>query len=242
MASTPLSHYLPDSQLYPQLRDARAEIWHDYVNHPFVAQLADGTLPEGCFRHYLSQDYLFLIQFARAYALAAYKADSLADIRNAAAGMSAILDTEIGLHVDYCAGWGLNKDDMEAVPEASATMAYTRYVLEKGLQGDLLDLYVALAPCVIGYGEIGARLADDPNTTLEGNPYASWIAMYAGDEYQDVARAHAEMLDRLWQERAGSGRVRQLVTTFAQATQLEVDFWQMGLDAPYVETGESLAP
>lgn len=231
MATGILSHYLPEYRLYSQLRDSAAATWQAYVAHPFVAQLAAGTLPEACFRHYLGQDYLFLIQFARAYALAAYKADTLTEIRTAAAGMSAIIDTEIRLHVDYCAGWDLDQDDMEALPEASATMAYTRYVLEKGLQGDLLDLYVALAPCVIGYGEIGARLAADAGTRLEGNPYASWIAMYCGDEYQKVARVHAEALDRLWQERAGGARSQQLAATFAQATRLEVDFWQMGLDA-----------
>lgn len=239
MAATALSHYLPDYQLYPQLRDSMAPVWRAYVDHPFVAQLADGTLPEACFRRYLGQDYLFLIQFARAYALAAYKADTLAEIRAAAAGMSAIIDTEIRLHVDYCAGWGLDADDMEALPEASATLAYTRYVLEKGLQGDLLDLYVALAPCVIGYGEIGDRLAKDADTKLEDNPYASWIAMYSGDAYQDVARVHAETLDRLWQERAGGDRVRTLATTFEQATRLEADFWQMGLDAAEAETDET---
>ena len=239
MAPAPLSHYLPDCQLYSQLRDSIAGTLQDYVAHPFVAQLADGTLPQACFRHYLGQDYLFLIQFARAYALAAYKADTLADIRSAAAGMSAIIDTEIRLHVDYCAGWGLNQDDMEALPEASATLAYTRYVLEKGLQGDLLDLYVALAPCVIGYGEIGVRLADDPDTKFEGNPYASWIAMYSGDEYQEVARSHAETLDRLWQERAGQARLRQLTRNFDQASRLEVDFWQMGLDAVGPEIDEA---
>ncbi len=238
MAPAVLSHYLPNYQLYPQLRDAMAEAWQTYVAHPFVVQLAAGTLPEACFRRYLGQDYLFLIHFARAYALAAYKAVTLAEIRAAAAGMSAIIDTEIKLHVDYCAGWGLDQDDMETLPEASATMAYTRYVLERGLQGDLLDLYVALAPCVIGYGEIGARLAGDAGTKLEGNPYASWIAMYAGDKYQDVARDHAETLDRLWQERAGGDRVHQLAATFAQATQLEVGFWQMGLDA--VEADEDI--
>lgn len=240
MAPGSLSYYLPDYQLYPQLRDSKPDAWRAYVTHPFVAQLAVGTLPEACFRHYLGQDYLFLIQFARAYALAAYKSDSLAEIRAAAAGMSAIIDTEIRLHIEYCAGWGLDQDDMEALPEASATMAYTRYVLEKGLQGDLLDLYVALAPCVIGYGEIGARLAADPDTKREGNPYASWIAMYAGDEYQEVARAHAETLDRLWRDRAGGARLSQLVKTFAQATRLEVDFWQMGLDAGAAETADTL--
>lgn len=222
--------YLDDLELFPRLR-AASPGWQRYVAHPFVNGLQDGSLPEKAFRYYLGQDYLFLIHFARAYALAAYKADTLADIRDAAAGMSAIIDTEMALHVEYCAGWGLSKAEMEALPEASATMAYTRYVLEKGHQGDLLDLYVALAPCVIGYGEIGARLTSDPDTKREGNPYATWIDMYAGDDYQPVARAHGEILDRLWARRAGRGRLDGLARVFEEASRLEADFWQMGLDA-----------
>lgn len=223
--------YLDDLELFPKLRSAGADAWSHYVNHAFVAQIAAGSLREAAFRHYLGQDYLFLIHFARAYALAAYKADTLSEIRDAAAGMSAIVDTEMALHVAYCANWGLDEPAMEALPEDSATMAYTRYVLEKGGQGDLLDLYVALAPCVIGYGEIGARLAEDPGTKRDGNPYLSWIEMYAGEEYQNVAKAHGAALDRLWQSRAGGQRLSALSRTFAQATRLEIDFWQMGLDA-----------
>ncbi len=223
--------YLDDLDLFPRLRNVAGDAWSAYVAHPFVAGLADGSLPETSFRHYLGQDYLFLIHFARAYALAAYKADTLAEIRDASAGMSAIVDTEMALHVEYCTAWGLDEAAMEALPEASATMAYTRYVLEKGGQGDLLDLYVALAPCVIGYGEIGARLAADPATKRDSNPYASWIEMYAGEEYQEVARAHGAALDRLWTSRAGGARLESLARTFEQATRLEADFWQMGLDA-----------
>lgn len=222
--------YLDELDLFPRLRESSGS-WDRYVAHPFVEGIRDGSLPEKAFRHYLGQDYLFLIHFARAYALAAYKADSLAEIRAAAAGMSAIVDTEMALHVEYCAGWGLSEAQMEALPEASATMAYTRYVLEKGNQGDLLDLYVALAPCVIGYGEIGAELASDPDTKRDGNAYAPWIEMYAGDEYQPAARAHGETLDRLWQSRAGGARLDDLCRTFEEATRLEADFWQMGLEA-----------
>ncbi|MEK9662543.1 MAG: thiaminase II, partial [Alphaproteobacteria bacterium] len=103
--------------------------------------------------------------------------------------------------------------------------------LEAGLQGDVLDLYVALTPCVLGYGEIGARLGADPATRRDGNPYDTWIAMYAGDEYQGLARAHAATVDRLWRERAGDGRFASLSRIFGQATRLEADFWQMGFDA-----------
>ena len=215
--------------LFARLRAACAPVWSAYTEHGFVRQLADGSLPEPCFRHYLVQDYLFLIHFARAYALAAYKAEALAEIRAAAETLSAIVDTEMSLHVDYCAKWGLTEADMEAAPEAGATMAYTRYVLEKGGSGDLLDLHVALAPCVIGYGEIGARLKADPATKRDGNSYAEWIDVYGGDDYQEVARAAADQLDRLSDRRGGDARFESLVRTFDQATRLEVDFWEMGL-------------
>jgi thiaminase/transcriptional activator TenA len=226
-----MSAYLSDNALFARLRDANRDAWHAYTDHGFVAGLADGTLPEACFRHYLGQDYLFLIHFARAYALAAYKADNLTDMRDAAAAMEGLIGTEMTLHIEYSRGWGLDEAAMAALPEATATMAYTRYVLEAGLQGDVLDLYVALTPCVLGYGEIGARLGADPATRRDGNPYDTWIAMYAGDEYQGLARAHAATVDRLWRERAGDGRFASLSRIFGQATRLEADFWQMGFDA-----------
>ena len=144
--------------------------------------------------------------------------------------MSALVDTEMRLHVGYCAGWGLTEAEMEALPEEPATIAYTRFVLERGMAGDLLDLHVALAPCVIGYAEIGQWLDEDPATLRDGYPYADWIAMYAGADYQMVAAAAAGNLDLLMARRGGSGRLDALVQTFRAATELEIAFWQMGLD------------
>ena len=191
--------------LFSHLRDACADEWRAYTEHAFVRGLADGTLPEACFRYYLGQDYLFLIHFARAYALAAYKADNLGDIRQAAAGLSAIIDVEMALHVEFCTSWGLEEDEMAALPEAEETMAYTRYVLEKGVQGDLLDLHVALAPCMLGYAEIGRALAECPTAHIETNPYTPWIDMYASDEYQSVAADEQATMNRLMAERGGPG-------------------------------------
>lgn len=220
----------PDT-LFERLKAGCAEDWRAYVGHEFVTRLAQGTLHEAAFRRYLIQDYLFLIQFARAYALAVYKSDTLADMRASAAGMSAILDVEMGLHVEYCRRWGLDEAAMAGTEESPECVAYTRFVLERGAAGDILDLHVALAPCVVGYGEIGRRLVDDPRTTLEGNPYRDWIEMYAGEEYQEVARAENALLDRLMERRGGPGRLDSLQRTFRTATRLEADFWQMGLEA-----------
>jgi len=218
-----------DTSLFSRLRDACAVEWQTYTDHPFVRGLGDGSLPEGGFRHYLGQDYLFLIQFARAYGLAVYKADALDDMRAAAASLSAILDIEMELHVKFCAGWGLSEAEMAAQSEDSATMAYTRYVLETGMAGDLLDLHAALAPCIVGYAEIGAALAAKGGGG--DNRYSEWIAMYAGDEYQQVARDEVATIERLGERRGGEARFEALARTFRAATRLEIDFWQMGLDA-----------
>ena len=106
--------------LFPRLRQDCGVGWGAYTDHAFVRRIGDGSLPEAAFRHYLAQDYLFLIHFARAYGLAAYKAEDLEDIRAAAAAVSAIVDVEMGLHVEYCAGWGLSEADMAALPEDPA--------------------------------------------------------------------------------------------------------------------------
>lgn len=224
---------VPPQSLVARLKASCAEDWRAYVEHDFVRGLADASLPEACFRHYLAQDYLFLMHFARAYALAAFKSEALEDMRAAAVMLDALVNGEMSLHVTYCARWGLSEADMLAVPEAPETMAYTRYVLERGLAGDLLDLLVALAPCVVGYAEIGQALADSSGAGTD-SPYREWIATYAGEDFQQVARAAVDQLDRVAARRIGagveaSGRWPSLCQTFAAATRLEAGFWDMGL-------------
>lgn len=209
---------------FERLRSAAGPLWTDFTGHRFVRGLGDGTLPTPAFRRYLTQDYLFLVQFARAYALAGFKAQSLADLRAACDGCAAILG-ELPLHVSFCAGWGLDEPGMAAEPEALETVAYTRFVLDCGAAGDLLDLYAALAPCVLGYAEIGAQLAA---WAVPGNPYADWIATYAGPDYQGAAGTTRNTLARLWTERGGDARVATLQATFNTAVRLETAFWDMG--------------
>ena len=214
--------------LFDRLKAAAAPEWLAYTHHAFTNAMGDGSLPEAAFRHYLVQDYLFLIEFARAYALAIYKAPSLADMREASAGVAAILDVEMDLHVKLCAGWGLSPANLERATAAPEMLAYTRYVLDTGMRGDLVGLKVALAPCVIGYAEIAARLAAVPGALADGNPYRVWIAEYAGDAYQQVAASARAQLDRLGARYATPAREAELVTIFREATRLESDFWEMG--------------
>jgi len=217
--------------LFPRMVKACETAWRAYTRHEFVILLASGDLPEPSFRRYLVQDYLFLLHFARAWGLAIYKSDTLSEMRRAQRLVAATLDVEIGLHIDYCRRWRLSEQTTAAEPEAPATIAYTRYVLDRGLAGDRLDLEVALAPCIVGYAVIAVERMADPNTRLDGNPYREWLEMYAGSEYQGLAREAEAALDDLFARRGGEGRFPSLAASFALATRLEAEFWQMGLDA-----------
>lgn len=205
--------------------------WDAYVRHPFVTGLGDGTLPRAAFLYYLAQDYVFLIHFARAWALAVVKAGTLEEMRAASATVEALVNQEMQLHLRICAEAGLG--DLERTVEAPENLAYTRYVLDSGYSGDLLDLLAALAPCVLGYGEIGARLLAEGGQ----GPYADWIATYGGSDYQQVCRDVGGLIDGALARRLGEAPERlprgaELQGRFATAARLEAGFWDMGLAGP----------
>ena len=98
------------------------------------------------------------------------------------------------------------------------------------MSGDLLDLHVALTPCVIGYAEIAKALVANIKQPLTNHPYREWIGEYAGDAYQAVAQSAREQLTRLAAKSMTAERFPELCGIFAKASRLEADFWQMALD------------
>ncbi|MGB1213730.1 MAG: thiaminase II [Pikeienuella sp.] len=215
---------------FDQWRKAAGATWDAYTRHEFVEGLRDGSLPQAAFLHYLKQDYVFLIHFSRAWALGVVKADTLDEMKACAATVEALVNHEMALHVEVCAAAGIDAAALENTEEKAANLAYTRYVLEAGYSGDFLDLLAALAPCVMGYGEIGARLGREATSDV----YADWINTYAGDEYQGLCRDVGAMIDAAVTRRCGADfastpRMSTLTERFCTATRLEVGFWDMGL-------------
>lgn len=218
--------------LFPKLRTASQPNWDAYVNHAFVQGLQKGSLPRAAFQHYMRQDYVFLVHFSRAWALAVVKADTVDEMKLAAGTLDALVNHEMALHVETCATWGISETELFETEEHPANLAYTRYVLDAGLSGDFLDIIMALAPCVLGYGEIGLSLKADhaPDT-----PYKNWIDTYAGDEYQDACQAVGALLDHAVERRLGATphtaqNWPHFQKRFNTATRLEVGFWDMALN------------
>jgi len=233
----PLNHYhnsllFPDNRSFVQvLKDYAKKEYSDYTNHEFVKKLADGTLPVESFRYFLCQDYIYLTHYARVHAICGFKLNNLQKIAEEADIIS-IIRKETSLHVKYCESWGISLEELEKTKEASANMAYTRFCIERGLSGDILDLKVALFACLIGYGEIGVRLVNDPNTKKENNPFYKWAENYAADLYQSSVTTGIAELEELAKEYIKPGdtkRITELCEVFRQACRLEANFFEMGL-------------
>lgn len=231
----PLNHFIDYLLNHPRITSA----WHRFTHHPFPLAMANNTLPRSKFKTYLIQDYHYLVHFARTYALAAYKSRTIASISACASIINGI-ETEMSLHLDYCLDtFNLTKDAIEAVPESAACTAYARYILDVGHAGDLLTLYIALAPCLIGYYTVASHLAHDPQYVRrkEGNLYWRWIENYVSESYTQNVRTGRELIEAEVVRLGGfgAGKCEELVEVFLRCTELECGFWD---EASRAEDGD----
>lgn len=201
--------------------------WDDYIQHDFIKQLAAGTLAPDSFRHYLVQDYLYLIHYTRVMALSVYKSDTLAQMRVGQAGINAMLDLEIGMYQGFCLQWGIALEQVESTPESTVTIAYSRYILDVAMSGSLTELYAAIAPCLMGYGEIGKRLKDQG--FVASNPYQPWIDVFSSDNFQAITAQNEAQINTLLAQ-ASPTQAQQFQQLFNAASRMEVNFWQQALD------------
>ncbi|PON23681.1 hypothetical protein TGAM01_v207327 [Trichoderma gamsii] len=200
-------------------------VWDEFVYHPFVMALGNGTLPVESFKGYIVQDYLYLIHFSRANALAAYKAKSIGDISRSNEIVSHILH-EMKLHINYCNSFGIAEPEIQATQELQACTAYTRYVLDVGQSEDWLALQMALAPCLLGYGAVAKMLHAHADTVRDGNTYWAWIENYNADDYVEAVRLGSELIEKNIRLQSPS-RIEELIKIFVHATKMEIGFWEM---------------
>ena len=216
-------------QLFERLLKANAEIWDAYLHHDFVQTLEKGTLPQENFLFYLKQDYIYLLNYAKCYALLANNATNARELRFAMRFQNYIVDGELELHKSILQ-LGINADKLGVKDESLVNIAYTRYMQSVANSGDFVDMLVALSSCAVGYGFIGqeiyARLGEQG---LSNHPYESWIRTYAGAEFQAEIKEFQAFVDS-YTDFVSEAKFAKLSDIFYTVTRLECAFWQHGLD------------
>jgi thiaminase (transcriptional activator TenA) len=198
-----------------ELRAAAGPSWEAAVRHPFVRGIGDGSLDEAAFRFYIRQDYRFLIDYGRLLSLGAARAPRLEWMRRFSALAQSVLETEMSLHREFAASWGVS--DLDAVAVEPATGAYCDFLLRTAALGDFSELAAAVLPCMWTYAEIGASLSPSSER------YRSWIEMYASPEFGSLAAWARSIVDEV------DGDDARMAAAFTASCEHEVRFW----DAAY---------
>lgn len=208
------------TEAWAAVADVRAQI----DSLPFVKELGAGTLARSRFVYYLTQDALYLGEYARALAAAAVKAPRAEELAFFASSAHTAVVVERELHAKYVAdlaGGG-------ARPSPTCA-AYTSHLLSVAQTQGYAELVGAVLPCFWIYTDVGARLQAAAGD-LAGHPYADWITTYADEAFAASTETIRGIADRAAAD-SDPETVARMRAAFVTSSRYEWMFW----DAAYRE-------
>lgn len=188
---------------------------------PFNRELAAGTLSRDRFKFYITQDKLYLDQYARTLAIAGARAPDLAAMDKFVGSALGALAVERALHGQFLEQFGMSEADILAAEPSPSCLAYTNFLLAAAHHDSWPVPVAAILPCFWIYHDVGVRIAKE---TVPDNFYQPWIDTYADDAFaasvQDVIRITDAAA-------AGAGAAERAAMAAAciRSTQYEWLFW-----------------
>ena len=208
-----------------RLRQAADPVWEQCLHHPFVTGIGDGTLDVEKFRHFMLQDYLYLFDYARVFALGVVKARDPELMRTFSQNVDAILNGEMNIHRAYMKRLGITEEQVLAVKPALDNLSYTNYMLSVAHTGGPMEIVASILACSWSYAEIGQTLAQIPGAA--DHPfYGEWIQGYASEDYTATNQALIELMDEL-AAGATEDQIAHLTDIFVNCSRYELGFWDM---------------
>lgn len=207
--------------LYESVKD----IWEDCINNPFVQGIGHGTLEVDKFRFYTIQDYLYLLDYAKVFALGIVKANDEETMREYSNMVNDILNNEMSIHNGYMKKLNITKEELKNAKATLTNKSYTSYMLAEALKGSLKEITVAVLACGWSYQIIGERLSEIPNS-LEDEFYGDWIKGYTSKSYKETVDWNIRLLDEITKD-SSKEEIEKLKDIFITTSKYEYMFWDM---------------
>ena len=214
-----------DQPFTDRLYQSAAPVWKKCMEHPFVKGIGDGSLPLEKFQYFMLQDYVYLYDYARVFALGTVKAKDPSLMREFARNVDEVLHGEMEIHRAYMKRLGITEEQAETVKPALPNLSYTSYMIAEAQAGTTADIVAAILSCSWSYADIGRSLAAVPGAA-EHPFYGEWIQGYAGEEYQKTNRSLITLMNRL-AEGLPEDQRSHLVDIFVNCSLYELGFWDM---------------
>ena len=207
------------------LLDATEDIWSGYNEHPFVKGMEDGTLDREKFRYYLIQDYLYLEEYAKVFAIGVAKARSPETLSVFSKYLS-VMNNELDIHNGYFATFGVTDEEIRGARRSLDNLSYTSYMLRVAYEEGEVEILTAVLSCAYSYEVISKRMIQNNPSSVDDELYGDWIKGYSSKDYSGENIALMEMLDRLT-ENISEERLAHLVDIFVACSRYEMMFWDM---------------
>ena len=202
------------------------ELWQKYLEHPFVKEIGEGTLDKEKFKNYLVQDYLYIKEYAKVFAMGLVKAESLSDMNLYYGSIKGILEDETEVHTNYLKYFGIDQNKVFENRKEMTTESYTSYMLGIGLKGDLKEIAMTILPCAWSYQFIGRSLYEKHKDTLDNNFYKPWIEEYSSVEFEEGSEVWKNHINDLCKD-ISEKEAENLRDIFMKSSLYEMDFWDM---------------
>ncbi len=209
-----------------QLLAATKDIWAAYNEHPFVLGLQDGTLNQEKFRYYIIQDYLYLEEYAKVFALGIAKAKSPETVQLFSKYVTLLTEGEMDIHRGYMGKFSVSREELEATPRALDNLSYTSYMLRVAYEEGEAEILAAILSCAYSYEVIAKNILARNPSAADHSFYGEWIRGYADPHYSGANVLLLEMTDRLTQHYT-EAQLRHLEEIFVACSRYELAFWEM---------------
>jgi len=211
-----------------ELRTKVEPIWKRIYSHPFINGLETGKLPLEKLRFYVKQDYIFLVEFARCFTIAASRRSDPKQMEALIRLSYEVIDSELPLQRRFARAIGLGAEELESAHPHPTCSAYADYLFRVAALGSPAEFASAVCPCTWTYLDLATRIGKAlmNNYGLKAEDVEWWTA-YASPEYFKVLEDLKSMIS------SASGveieRVRQY---FVRSSEFEEMFWDMAYAGP----------
>ena len=212
-------------KLSERLLDAVQEIWAAYNVHPFVLGIQNGTLVREKFRWYIIQDYLYLQDYARAFAIGVAKAGSV-EIANLFGKYISLMNGEMDIHSGYLARLGVTLEEIESVSRALDSLSYTSYMLRVAYEEGEAEILAAILACAYSYEFIAGNIVRNNPQSVNDAFYGDWIRSYTSETYAQDNRVLMETLNELTAAYTQK-QLQHIIDIFVACSRYELTFWEM---------------
>ncbi len=209
-----------------RLLDASKAIWNRYHVHPFVRGIADGSLDPQKFQYYMVQDYLYLLDYVRVFAVGVAKARDMETMRLFAGYVSQILDGEMDIHRGYMQRIGISLEAAEQAPVALDNRSYTSYMLRVAYEEGPGEIAAAILSCALSYESIAKEMLKTSPACADHPFYGEWVRGYTDPGYARANEKLIGLIEKLTKDYSET-QLRRLEEIFIACSRYEDAFWDM---------------